>query len=100
MTNTTFTNIAGLPEVRLTTEKGGVRPAIREQIKEQAVNHINLDGFTLVNGVYTKAIAVDKDGEPIYVSVAVTVGKTLPSKRTGKAKTKVETEEVVKLFID
>lgn len=94
MTNT------NLPTITFTTEKGGVKPAVRSQIREQALTYLNLADFEkAADGSYIKAVAIDEmSGEPIYVNVSLTITNHLPTKRVAKSKKSAPVVEVPSLF--
>lgn len=67
--------------------KGGIKPAVRAQMKEQAIAKFEADGFELTpKGKMVKAIA-DLDGSIAYLSIdiAVTNSDTLFDAPAAKA---------------
>ncbi len=67
-----------LKTVPFTTEKGGIRPTVRESIKNQSISHLGLDLSALTkmsDGRLGMPVAIDeRTGDTIYLLVSVSVG--------------------------
>ena len=91
-----------LKTVPFTTEKGGVRPSVREAIKAQSTSHIGLDLSTLTkmsDGRYGMPVAIDENtGETIYLLVGVSVGFEPKEKAKGSRSKASEPVSVGNLF--
>ena len=91
-----------LKTVPFTTEKGGVRPSVREAIKAQSTSHIGLDLSTLTkmsDGRYGMPVAIDEiSGETIYLLVGVSVGFEPKEKAKGSRSKASEPVSVGNLF--
>lgn len=84
-----------LKTIEFTTEKGGVRPSVRDAVKAQALAHyeINLENFEkMPDGRYGVPVAIDSyTGDTLYLLVGVSVGyKPIPK----SSKKKVTTQSV------
>lgn len=91
-----------LKTVPFTTEKGGVRPSVRDAIKMQSVNHIGLDLNSLTkmsDGRYGMPVAIDEiTKETIYLLVSVSVGFEPKEKAKGSRSKSAEPVSVGNLF--
>ena len=67
-----------LKTVPFSTEKGGIRPTVRESIKNQSISHLGLDLSALTkmpDGRLGMPVAIDElSGDNIYLLVNVSVG--------------------------